>query len=372
MRFNFYCPVHFERWDFRNSIEKGIGGSETSTVEMSWRLAARGHEVTVYAPIPDDCPGEWRGVSWKPLDAVDYSLPGVWVFYRCPDLMDGFNPQPDQCAWMVLQDWDYPTWTPERAAKVDRIIPLCRTHEAWLLKRRPEFRGKTWVTRNGIKADLIAETEAAGIPERNPRRMMFASSPDRGLLNALLIFQRVKEFVPDAEFHVTYGFNNIDKLIEGGAKGFGRYKAQCMDLVEKTGAVFHGRLTQNELYREWFKTGILIYPTTFWETGWITGLEAQAMGAVPVYSPIWAQGENTRHGFPVIGNPDDPMTRARFMTVITGLMLRPELQENVRPTMMREVRAAWDWGQFVSEKPGENWEEAATQDLEKHRELCTA
>lgn len=39
MKFLFYSSVNFEKWDFRNSIRKGIGGSETSHVEMAWRLA---------------------------------------------------------------------------------------------------------------------------------------------------------------------------------------------------------------------------------------------------------------------------------------------------------------------------------------------
>src|SRR3990167_1047237 len=51
MDFYFYSPVAFEKWDFRNSIETGIGGSETSHVEMAWRLARRGHKAVTHPPI---------------------------------------------------------------------------------------------------------------------------------------------------------------------------------------------------------------------------------------------------------------------------------------------------------------------------------
>ena len=44
MKFIFFSPVNFQRWDWRSSVETGIGGSETSHVEMAWRLANRGHE----------------------------------------------------------------------------------------------------------------------------------------------------------------------------------------------------------------------------------------------------------------------------------------------------------------------------------------
>ena len=45
MDFYLYSPVCFEKWDWRSSVKTGIGGSETSHVEMAWRLAARGHKV---------------------------------------------------------------------------------------------------------------------------------------------------------------------------------------------------------------------------------------------------------------------------------------------------------------------------------------
>lgn len=405
MRFNFYSPVHFERWDYRSSVDKGIGGSETSHVEMAWRLARRGHEVHNFVPMPEDqhSPHIWRDTVWSNLEDADFSAPGVWVLYRCPEIVDRFpDPHPGQALWLIMQDWDHPgRWTEERVKKLDRIVPMSRDHERALLRSHPELKGKTWVTRNGVKCDLIAEVAMPWVDvngqrlpsmenqflmqSRNPRRMMYASSPDRGLLSALKIFKRAKEFVPDLELHCTYGFNNIDKMIEprigvssaeeiakgacvtyatGGNKGLAKYKDECLKLVEETGAVFHGRLNQRQLYREWLKTGICVYCTDFWETGWITGLEAQSLGAIPVFSPVHAQIENTRFGVPVPGHPDDQLTIARFAAEVVKLALDEERQEAIRAEMMPAVRRAWDWEQFVHLKPGENWEDAATHDLD--------
>lgn len=366
MRYVFFSPVAFEPWDWRNSVEKGIGGSETSHVEMAWRLARRGHEVVTYAPIPDDCPGHWRGTTWKPIDAADFSESGIWVLYRCPEYVDRFDPaRPDQVKWLVCQDYDYQgRWTPQRVANLDRIIPLCHTHLQMLLKSHPEFAGKLWVTRNALKADLVAEVEAEGIPERNPRRIMYASSPDRGLKAGLKIFKRAKEFLPDLEFYATYGFNNLDKLIAQGAPAkYRRDKDECMELVRQTGARFLGRIPQKDLYREWLKTSMLVYCTTFIETGWITGLEAQALGAIPIFSPVGAQLENTQHGIIVHGQPDNEDTIARFAAEVVRLATDEDLQARIRSEMMPQVRADWDWEQFVWKKPDENWEEAAEEDL---------
>src|SRR6266498_2675261 len=111
MKFIFYSPVSFEKWDWRNSVEKGIGGSETSHVEMAWRLAARGHEVITYAPIPDDCPGVWKNTKWFPIEKADFKEKGVWILYRCPEVVDKFlskKKRVGQQLWLMMQDWDYP------------------------------------------------------------------------------------------------------------------------------------------------------------------------------------------------------------------------------------------------------------------------
>lgn len=362
MRFVFYSPVHFEPWCWRNSVETGIGGSETSHVEMCWRLARRGHECVSYVPLPDDVPSgsEWRGTKWFRLEEVDWRQPGVWVLYRCPKMTGNFFPmRKDQVLWLIMQDWDYGEWTPGCIGLLDRIVPLCDAHRDWLLKRHPDFDGKLWVTRNGVKAELITDV-GRDAPERNLRRIMYASSPDRGLLAALKVFRRAKEFVPDLELHVTYGWDNADKLIVKGARHLAKLKDECQKLIGETGAVMHGRLSQNQLYREWFRTAITVYITGFWETGWITGLEAQAMGAIPVFSPIWAQGENTKHGFPVEGKPDAPLTLCRAAAEVVRLAKHPELQERIRPAMMADVRERWGWERFVDQ-----WIEAAEEDSEK-------
>src|SRR5581483_6572292 len=180
---------------------------------MAWRLARKGYEIHTYAPIPKDCPKtkcnkcennkkciycdgtgyvhEWRNTYWHPLKKANFKLDGLWILYRCPQTLDKFGPITDkQPRWLIMQDWDYPSWTEERVAKLNRIVPLCYAHKNWLVNRHPELEKKCWVTRNGIKTDLIDEVEKEGIPERNLKRIMYASSPDRGLLPALKIFKR--------------------------------------------------------------------------------------------------------------------------------------------------------------------------------------
>ena len=348
MRFIFYSPVAFEKWDWRNSIEKGIGGSETSHVEMAWRLAAKGHEVITYAPIPKDCKGEWRDTKWYPIEEVDWKLKGFWMLYRCPEALDNFTKKhPEQQLHLMMQDWDYQTWTKERVDKLDGIIPLCKSHAQYLIDRHPEFKKKIWISSNGVKVDDIAKIKR--IPNRNPKRIMYASSPDRGLLNLLRIFSRAQEYVPDLELHAFYGFNNLNKLIKTNPQSsFGKVRDEILELMKMPGVHWHGRTSQKQLYLEWFKSGIWCYPTNFWETSCITCMEAQAMGAIPVFSPCWALGENVLNGYAIEGNADDRLVQARFAAELVRVVSTPEpVLDQLRHRMMGEARARFSWEQFV-------------------------
>lgn len=347
MRFIFYSPVCFEKWDWRNSVEKGIGGSETSHVEMAWRLARRGHEVITYAPIPDDCPGEWRDTTWKPVEQVDWSLDGVWVLYRCPEMLDKFTEDhPGKILWLMNQDWDYAQLTAERTKKLDKMMVLCRWHERYMLEKHPGLEGKIFVTSNGIKPELIEEVEREQI-ERNPYRIMYASSPDRGLANVIRSFAVAREFEPRLELHVFYGFNNLRKLQRN--KRLQAKADECERLMRVTPNVFfHGRVTQDQLYREWCKTGLWVYRTDFHETSCITSMEAQALGGIPIVSPVAALDENVHFGEAIPGDAEDPLIGARFAQAIVK-WAHPGRQSEHRRIMMQYARKRFDWENHVSD-----------------------
>ena len=348
MRFILYSPVCFEEWDFRNSVEKGIGGSETSHVEMAWRLAARGHEVITYAPIPEDCPVEWRGTTWKPIEDVDWMLDGVWVLYRCPEALDNFTEDhPGKTLWLMNQDWSYPKLNEERCKKLDKMMVLCEWHKRYCEEYHPYLQAHQYmVTSNGLKPELIEEAEKDGI-ERNPYRIMFASSPDRGLANVIRAFAVAREFEPRLELHAFYGFNNLRKLTHH--KGLQAKADECERLMKKVPNVhFHGRVTQNELYREWLKSGLWVYRTNFHETSCITSMEAQALGAIPIVSPVAALDENVHYGEAIAGDAEDEVIGAEFAQAIVHWS-NPARQREHREVMMKYTRVKFNWERFVDQ-----------------------
>lgn len=358
MRFILHSSSTFERWDW-TATERGIGGSETCHIEWARRLAARGHHVISYAPVPWSSTLFHEGVWWKPVEEADYSQPGTWLVFRAPELADQFPAEryPDQQRFLICQDVWYPTLSKARADRFDAVIALCQEHGRYLIEHYSLE--NVGISSNGISSDrmaLLAEVE------RDPCRIIYASSPDRGLLTLLRIFRRVREQVPAAELHIYYGWNNIDKAIadwRAAHPGTGHHpwekaKADIARESAQPGVEWHGRIGQAELWSEYLRSGLWVYPTDFSETSCITCMEAQALGAIPVTRPYWPLAEHIEHGVLLEGNPvADKLVRARYVKEIVELMGDEERQAEIRSAMMPWARRHFDWDVVIDQV--ESW-----------------
>lgn len=354
MRVNLFCPIGHEPWDHRSPDTQGIGGSETCVVEMSWRLAQRGYAVTVFGHLGADCPTPHRGVAWRELETCDPTQEALWIVCRSPqDVMGPWQGQ----VWLMCQDTDYPgQFTPGVCSRVDVVMAMSQVHARNLAKAHPEVARKVRASSNGIRVDLFEAVEREGI-ERRPHSLMFASSPDRGLVQAVLpLWPRIRERVPDAELHVYYGFDNIEKMVAADPvtwKWLGDARDKCLQYFEEykdQGVTWHGRVTQRELCRAWLSSAVWPQFSDFAETSAIACMEAQAGGAIPVTRPWWAVGENVRNGVFVNGSCySSDLARARLVDETCALLLDEELQDTIRPGMMEEARIVFDWERIVDQ-----------------------
>ena len=101
------------------------------------------------------------------------------------------------------------------------------------------------------------------------------------------------------------------------------------------------------LMGEWLKTGLIVYSSTFCETYCSTHCEAQALGAIPVASPVWALGEHALAGSLIPGDPADPLIQSRFVTECVRWMTQTAQADRVRKTMMEAARIAFSWERAV-------------------------
>lgn len=345
-----------EPWDYLTPWITGIGGSETSHIEMAQRLAKRKFNIYSYAPIfPGTTPIDSYNVRWLHSRDYETDLDGVYINYRDPTLCDKPKTK-GQKWWFVAQDVDYPGhWTEERLAKIDRYICLCNEHARFTIKTYPSIKDRVYISSNGIRTDYIKNYLKKNKRKKIPQTLLYASSPDRGLRLLLEQWFRIREAFPETKLSVAYGFNNMEKVVEvmGGKDWRGPYQKHLEELLKQDGVYFTGRLNQKALYDKWHETSVWPYPSDWPETSCITCMEAQAFGTTPVTNKYWAVGENVYHGHMIRGIPQkNELTRTNWLQALYNELESP-MTNKERKEMSDWALATYDWENIVTQ--WSNW-----------------
>jgi glycosyltransferase involved in cell wall biosynthesis len=309
-----------EDWSPREFESSGLGGSETAVIRLSEELANSGAAVTVFGRIDDD--QFYRRVRYRRqerfLPAVHHD---IFVAWRSPELIDLAPNASLRVLW--LHDTDRgESLTPERAAKFDKIICLTQWHKNHLLETYPFLPAeKLVIIPNGVDVERFND-----LVKRDPYRVIYSSSPDRGLDIILEhIWPKVVAKVPQATLHTYYGWNNYDKFLH--LPGMREYREKVMNLLNSSrGVVQHGRVSQKELAKAFQESAVWLYPTYFTETYCITAVEAQMGGAIPVTNRLAALNETVVSGIDIPGDVHDPQVQASYASAVIDLLGRDDLE----------------------------------------------
>lgn len=300
-----WCGKAIEAWGPRSG-DAGIGGSEKAVIQMAPRLQARGFAVTVYANTPADQRGiDGRtNVNWQHFGAFDRARQrGTIIYWRAPHMLElPFNAE-KRILW-CHDVQNAANWTPARVAIVDEVWVLSEFHATTLGVARAELGDKVVVTRNGIDADLFRKY--FGTVARDPKKAIYASSPDRGVLTAIRLFQEAN--VPRSTLDIYYGFNRVfmthaARQEYGCIPDLGRdasywdYMQTVHRAIDKDDRIkLVGRVGWEELARRMCGAGSWLYPTRFDEISCMAAQEAQAAGLVPVATRHAALAETVLEG----------------------------------------------------------------------------
>lgn len=316
----FYLGVAYEQWNPVTLATTGMGGSETMAWEMAKRLRGLGHRVRVFACCSAEQEGIFDGVEWLQSHRYVGTECDVLISSRRPDAVDDAAQVKAGCVVLWVHDVHLgEALTTERALRIDRILALSEWHKSFLLQTYSRANGAPYpiadlkpeditVTRNGID---LARFDASG--PRKPKRVVYSSSPDRGLTTLLEMWPAILAEEPEAELHAFYGLDNWEKAVALNQYGdhpwlsgnaLRRLKHQLRTVPRVT---MHGRVNQTQLAREFLMSGVLAYPTWFAETSMIGAAEAQAAGLYIVTTPLAALNETVAdRGIRVPGGWDQP------------------------------------------------------------------
>lgn len=286
--FVLYTGAAWERWSPQSVDEGGIGGSETCAVYVAREFAKKGWKSVVFG----DCAGlerEYDGVFYadhsKFADFVAKNEIDFFVSSRRADIFA----LPIRAARKAI--WVHDVWLDQNPNanlnldKVDKVFLLSPWHKKFFMNHHkgvPEE--KVHVTRNGVDLSRFGEKV-----RKIPGRMVYSSSPDRGLETLLDLLPKIQKHVPEAELHVFYGFLNWEK---SARMRNDRGQIELIERIKKKmtipGVFYRDRVGQKVLAREFMKAELWAYPTWFTETFCLTAAEAMGSGTPVVATDVAA------------------------------------------------------------------------------------
>jgi len=194
-----------------------------------------------------------------------------------------------------------------------------------------------FISSNGIN---LRDFDIKGI-ERQPHRMIYTSSYDRGLEHLLKMWPEIRKEVPDAELHVFYGWNTYDYFTSIGMRD-GKFKEYLTPLLSQDGVTDHGRVGHKKLAREFLKSKFWVYPCHFEEISCISAMKAQAAGCVPVCTDYAALSETVKDGVIVHGKADEGTVNANFKSkLIEALKEQPVVSIDKEQFGWDKVAKSW-------------------------------
>lgn len=318
-----FCGNSWEPWVPISTL-KGIGGSEEAVIYLSKELTKLGYKVTVF----NDCAemsGTYDGVEYLPWQAMSLNDKfNIMISWRGHDLRD----VKAEKKFVWLHDVpNHNTFTVESIKHIDKILVLSNYHRSLLPSFVPD--DKVFITSNGINLEDFFDK---GII-RNPKRMIYTSSYDRGIEHLLKIWEDVRKEVPDAELHIYYGWNTYDEMVKKGVRN-PKFKEIMLPYMTQEGVFEQGRVGHKLLVKELQMSGLWVYPSHFEEISCISAMKAQASGCVPVCTNYAALAETVKAGIVIEGNCKNEETIQKFKEEVIAILKDGKKQEKIRKEVL--------------------------------------
>jgi glycosyltransferase involved in cell wall biosynthesis len=262
-------------WDENSLKAKGHGGSETAAIEVAkWIKQKTGRPVKIFQQRQKRETMD-SGVEYLPTAELSGYIknvePHAHIAWRHSVKMT------NALSYVWCHDLQCPGAA--NANSYDKIVALSEFHKNYLIETNGVREDKIVLGFNGINPDDFKEPAT-----KNPNKVIFSSSPDRGLIQAIDIVKKAREISGlDLELHCFYGFENMRKAGQN----------EWADKIEKHIAEnsfvkHHGLVTKPVLVKHFKESAVWLYPNDFIETFCITAIEALCAGTWPIVRDMGA------------------------------------------------------------------------------------
>lgn len=326
------------KWAPQDIDQKGLGGSETAAVRLADALAELGWVVTVYGQVEQGC---HSNVVYRAVETFDPLTPrDVLISSRLPEIFDRPVNATHKLLWMHDVDCG-DRLTPARAEHIDQVLVLSQWHRDHVAQAYPflEYdrdgpleQSKIVQTRNGL--DMRSFSQNGNAPKRK-KRVVYTSSPDRGLDLLLELWPQVRKRVKGATLEFAYApvyfeIAERDPIV-------GAHAARIAELSRQPGVKSLGSLSQPDVAHLLQSSLVWAHPsyntphdTPFMETSCIGAVEAQAAGCHVVASNWGALPETVRVGSLIDAEPRSEAWKRCFVEAIVRGLTDADVQRDAQ------------------------------------------
>ena len=332
-RVSFVVPGALWNWNSRTVHRDGMGASEETIVYLAKRLAnertaddsaARFSPVEVFGPVPDGEADVHERVTYWPKEQlrklanekstivvsrgplfgrhIDEQILAHWGAKANEETKKALRAQFPKILW--LQDAIYPELNAEVAEEYEKVVVVSRWHKEAMNQRHGVPLDKMVVAYNFLLPEHFEFADGPMAPgEVRPKRkndhFIYASSPDRGIVQLLQAWPEILKALPDATLDIYYGWRGCEVLGKGNGSDqwvarFESHRKAFEALKHQKGVNQIGMVDHVTLAKAYSRAGVWAYWNPFEEAGCLSACKARAGGAIPVVAPIAALNETAK------------------------------------------------------------------------------
>ena len=321
----------------------GVGGVETTYIELSKELSEKGHTVFLFC----NCDEEhiYEGVYYIPYKNIDsylHLLPDIVITSRWFESLT-LEQNSKKVIWFQDAHFKEPS-VKDIFNKVDLIICSSEWHSSYIAERYSIRidRKKLFIIPLGIRKELFNFNI-----DRDKNKVIYSSNPDRGLYILLDMWEEITKELPNIQLYIYYGWEGLKCWGEGKAwkSSVSTQMNNTLDKIKDFNNIhFEGRLTKKELATEMLSSSLCLYPNNFNETFCITAIETQMAGTPMITTSMGALTTTLNNNCNILieADPYSEKYKAIFIKELVNLMSDKSLLLDYSSKCKSSTIFSWD------------------------------
>ena len=322
----YIAPGGYKKWQGSTILNKGVGGSESYIIEMSRNISkCEEYDYDVYVFCNNEQDEVFEGVNYRNIDTlvdfmnknvVDVAIVSRFTEYYPLCLKNNI----DQI-YIVLHDLGPSVNFIPESPRLKRIFCVSEWHKKFYCGYYPNKEYLIDALPNGVNMDSWRKIPGG---KKKKQSFIYSSFADRGLINLLRNFDRIKKVMPNATLDI---FCNLDnKLLNEGKPELVK---KIRELINSDDSIIcHGFVKKDKLKEYWLRADYWLYPCTFLETFCITALEAATSRTLAISNGLAALEDTV--GDRGICVPGDATTSEWWDQIIDELTFLETTEEGKR------------------------------------------